>query len=375
MKKKTRFVIAFFAALMILFSLFSGCNSLAPVNPSTASSATAAPPPSETQAPVQTTAAPQPSAAATVPAGLLAWYYPFPHPFGAACKVGIDAYVKETGVPVNVVIGPEFTMTSEIESIEAMMAQGYKYFGIFSCDAAAANGLYEEMVKKGCQVNNIGWDSAPNSVANFVISTDIEKSAEMEMEYVAKLINYKGSIMVCSESTTDSAIQLRHKGIDKILAKYPDMKVGVELTDMLTVEACTTKIGDALSANAGKVDGIVSLGYTCTQALCNVLSDIYQKGTKHIAAVGVDSDEVIAKNIKDGVFDATCVQNPYGIGYISGEVMKLEYQGWTPKSGMYHIDTGAIMADKSNIDSTAAAFTDLTNKIISTLTTNYMEKK
>lgn len=360
MKKTTLTLLAMILVLSML--AVSGCNEVTPAESS-----------SEPKSEAASEAVSESSSEANYE-GLLAWYYPFPHPFGEACKAGIDAYVEETGIPVKVLIGPEFTMTSELESIEALMGQGYKHFGIFSVDAAAANGLYEEMVEKGCTVNNIGWDSAPDSVASHLIATDIGKAAEMELEYLAELMDYKGNIAIVYESLEDSAIQLRRAAVDKILAKYPDMTIALELSDMKTVEAATMKIQDGLSAKLGEIEGIASLGFTCSQALVNVLSDMYQQGADRIFAVTIDSDDMIDNAIKDGILDATCVQNPFGIGYISGEVFRLQADGWTPKEGKYHIDTGVIMADKSNIDNTTAVFEELTKTIMDTLTTEYMEK-
>jgi ABC-type sugar transport system substrate-binding protein len=367
MKKTTLMLLAMILVLSIL--ALNGCNGVSP-------SSTARPGPETTskEAPEVTSKEAPEVTSKTNYEGLLAWYYPFPHPFGEACKAGIDAYVRDTGIPVKVLIGPEFTMTSEIESVEALMGQGYKHYGIFSVDAAAANGLYEEMVAKGCTVNNIGWDSAPDSAASHLIATDIGKAAEMQLEYLAELMGHEGNIAIVYEALEDIAIQQRRAAVDKVMSKYPDMKVELELSDMKTVEASTIKIQDGLSAKAGSIDGIAALGFTCSQALVNVLSDLYQQGADKMFVVTIDSDDMIDNAIKNGIIDATCVQNPYGIGYISGEVFRLQADGWRPKEGKYHIDTGAIMADKTNIDNMGAIFEALTKQIMDTLTTEYMKK-
>ena len=115
--------------LVLSILALNGCNGVSP-------SSTARPGPETTskEAPEVTSKEAPEVTSKTNYEGLLAWYYPFPHPFGEACKAGIDAYVRDTGIPVKVLIGPEFTMTSEIESVEALMGQGYKHYGIFSVD-------------------------------------------------------------------------------------------------------------------------------------------------------------------------------------------------------------------------------------------------
>lgn len=307
--------------------------------------------------------------------GQLAWYYPFPHPFGEACKEGAEAYVKETGVPINIVIGPEFTMQSELENIEAMEAQGYKYFMVFSVDAAAADGMYEEGAQKGYVFNNIGWGTSDDTAAWSLVSTNIYESAYKAMEYVGEKLGYKGGVMLTYETLTDAACQDRKRAVEDYCKDHPDMKVVAEAFDVTTVAEASSKIENTLNANVGNVDAIVSLGFTCTQALVTTLGDYYDRGGEKMVCIGIDTDDLIFEGIKNDILDATVAQNSWGIGYISGEVLRLEAEGYTMKDGCYHIDTGIVMVDKNNLDTYNNDLEAVTKDIVENLTTQYMEKK
>ncbi len=306
--------------------------------------------------------------------GLLAWYYPFPHVFGEGCKAGVDAYVEETGIPIKVMIGPDFTQESENEKVEALLSQGYQYFGIFGVDGAGSNGLYQEIVDAGGMVNNLGWDSAQPTPASHLISTDIGKSAEMGMEYLAELMGYEGKVMACYGPIVDTTFPTRQNAVNSVIAKYPDMELAVELTDMITNEDALMKMEDGLTSHEGEIDGIISLGANSSTAACTILDEMYSKGADRMYSVLIDMDDTISNAISNGVIDATIVQNEYGIGYISGEVLKLQADGYKPKEGAYHIDTGIVVVTKDNIGDYAGDLEAVTQQILGTLTTSYMEK-
>ena len=306
--------------------------------------------------------------------GLLAWYYPFPHPFGEACKEGAEAYVEETGVPINIVIGPEFTLTSELESLESMASEGYKYFMVFSVDAAACDGLYEEFEERGITCNNIGWGTTDETMAHHLVSTNIYESAYKAMEFIGEKLDYKGGIMLAYESPSDAAALERKAAVKDFLAEHEDMELVAEAFDVMTTAEASAKIENTMNANEGKIDAIVSLGFTCTQALVTTLGDYYERGGDKIYCMGIDTDDLIFEGIRNDILDATIAQNSWGIGYISGEVMRLEADGWVPKEGGYHIDTGIVLVNKDTIDTYDQDLKDLTKEIVANLTTEYMEK-
>ena len=305
--------------------------------------------------------------------GKLAWYFPCVVAFGENLRAGVEAYSAENNVPIKVITGTDFTQNAENAQVEALLGMGYKYYSIAGVDGAGVNGLYEQLVDEGCVVNNMGWDSLHPTVANHLIATDIPLSAEKGAEKLCELMGYKGNILVCFGPITDTTYPDRRNAILSVIDKYPDMKIVTELADMITPEATLTKFSDGLTAHMNEIDGILSVGAD-PASICSVLEDVYAKGADRMKSVLIDIDDVVVEAIKNGTIDGTIVQNEFGIGYISGEVLRLQADGWVPKEGAYHIDTGIVFVDKNNIDSYAEDLEVVTADILAKLTTDYMEK-
>jgi ribose transport system substrate-binding protein len=304
--------------------------------------------------------------------GKLACHFPIPTMFGENCFAGVAAYTKDTGVPVKTIMGVEFTQTAQNAQIETLLSQGYKYFGIFGADGAGTNGLMQELESQGCISDNLGWDSVHPTVAKHLVATDLGKAAAIATEKLCELMNYKGNIIVCYGFTAELSYKQRKEAVASVVAKYPDVKIIAELSDMTTPESTLAKFNDGLVAHEGKIDGIVAVG-AYGSSISSVLEEQYQKGAKRMKCVLIDIDDVMIKHIKAGVFDGTIVQNEFGIGYIGSEVLRLQADGWKPKEGMYHIDTGVVYVDKTNIDNYSGQLTGVTKQILQDLTTKYMQ--
>ena len=83
---------------------------------------------------------------------------------------------------------------------------------------------------------------------------------------------------------------------------------------------------------------------------------------------------VILEAIENGVIDATRAQNPYGIGYISMLLCKYLAEGWTPREGVYSVDTGAVMVAQDNVSTYSEDLQAVTADIVSRIEADYLEK-
>ena len=77
------------------------------------------------------------------------WYAPAPHPYFEDVRKGVEAYVAETGIAVEMQIGPDWTQDSQNQRMEALTANGFNAFSVYPADASGANGLYEELTAAG----------------------------------------------------------------------------------------------------------------------------------------------------------------------------------------------------------------------------------
>jgi ribose transport system substrate-binding protein len=306
----------------------------------------------------------------------IVWYVPAPHPFFEEQKKGVEQFQKETSIQVQEQVGPDWKQPSETSSVEALAAKGYKYFSIYPSDASGANSLYDELTKQGVTFINVGASSLQPTSAAFCVATDVKTAAMVATENLIKLMGGKGNLINVLEVLNDPNTVLRKQGIEEVVKKYPDIKIIQEISGMSSQEEAVQKVGDALTANINKVDGIIATGMTTSVAVAQVLTDYKTKGgNRTIHSIGIDTDPVVVKAIKAGVMDATISQNPIGQGYLSCSIFKLMSEGYTKKAGTYMIDSGIALVTKDNLDTFSSDIQKVTDQIKADLTTKYLEKK
>lgn len=307
----------------------------------------------------------------------IAWYAPAPHPYFDEVKKGVEKFIKDEGTDVIIQIGPDWTQASENEKVEALAAQGITALSIYPCDASGANGLYEELTSKmGVNIINFGTDTAKPTTASFAVATDVKQAAFDAAEAVIKMMGEKGNILNVLEVLEDPNTTLRKQGVEEAVAKYPDVKIIQEIAGIKTQEDAVSKIESALSANVGKIDGIVCTGLVTSVGMTQTLGDYYQKqgDDKHIFTVAIDTDSGVMKGIEDGIVDATIAQNPLGHGYISCKILKYMDEGYKVKEGQYFINAGNVLVTKDNLTTFEQDLEKVTDEILGKLTTDYLVK-
>jgi len=370
MKKITRVLLSAVLAGSFIFLTACGQTTAASTTKAPAGDVTAA----QTTASADETEAPATQAASNLK---LAWYAPAPHPYFDEVKKGVEQFAADTGIEVIIQVGPDWTQASENEKVEALIAQGVNALSIYPCDASGANGLYEEIHEKmGVNVINFGTDTAHPTAASFAVATDVEQAAYDAAKGVIELMGGKGNILNVLEVLEDPNTALRKIGVERAAAEYPDVKIIQEIAGIKTQEEAVSKIESALSANVGKVDGIVCTGFVTSVGMTQTLTDYYAKqgDSKHIYAVGIDTDTGVIKGIEDGIIDATIAQNPLGHGYISCMLLKYLSEGYTVKDGEYFINSGNVLVTKDNLTTYAADLEVVTQDILASLTTKYLVK-
>ena len=386
MEKKSRTLSAAVIMMVVLSMILGACAPAqttpapAPAKPTDAAAPAPAPAkptdvPAPAPAPAKPTDVPAPAPAPAASDFKVVWYAPAPHPYFEDVKKGVEAFEKDFGVTVEKQIGPDWKQDSQNQRMEALAAKGYQYFSVYPTDASGANGLYEELTKKGVKLINFGASTAEPTTASFAVATDVKVAAMAATEELIKSMGGKGNIINVLEVLEDSNTVKRKAGVEEVVAKYPDVKIIQELSGMKSVEEAVQKVGDSLSANVDKVDGILATGFTPSVAIAQVLSEYKSKGgTRAIHAVGIDTDPVVMKAIEDGVMAGTIVQNPFGHAYLSLMLLGYLSQGYTPKPGQYFVNAGFAFASKANLTTYADDIQKVTQQIKNDLLSTYLQK-
>ncbi|WP_010253604.1 sugar ABC transporter substrate-binding protein [Treponema primitia] len=300
------------------------------------------------------------------------FYFPAPHSYFNDLQTGSTAWVKDTGNKVTVEYGPEFSINTESEKVNALVAaNGFNAITIYPLPGV--NGLFEELTKRGINIINIGADSSTSNpkgtdtTAAFCLATDVRQAAYDAAITVIDKMGGKGTLLNILEVLTDPNTVLRQEGVKQACTER-----GItyrETAGIEAIDAATQKATDILTANPDAM-GVVSTGMIATQGLISVLDGM----NRQIFAVTIDTEEGTLNAIKKGTIYGTVAQNPYGQTYLSLEILKAMHDGAKPRPGKYFIDSGTVMVTKDNVDSYANDINAMTQKIKNNLYTEYLTK-
>ena len=306
-----------------------------------------------------------------------AWYAPAPHPYFEEMKKGVVGFAKEFGVDVNMVVGSSWTQGPEDQDIRALVADGYNLLSVFPCDPSGANGLYAEIVERGVFVNNFGATTTWPTPAGFYSGTDIPACAAQAAEALAKLVNFKGNVILAVGALGDLNAQKCSIAARNVFAKYKGIKILQEVSDMSSVEVAQEKMESAISSNIKVLDGILMTDYTPTDAAATVLAEYYEKNpkAKHIFVIGRDDTEKVLNAIRSGIIDGTSAQNAYGMGYLPMLLLKYQSEGWVRKNDKaYNVFSGHMIVTKKNVNTYQAELVALVKDIKSKMEKDYLKK-
>ena len=306
-----------------------------------------------------------------------AWYAPAPHPYFEEMKKGVVGFAKEFGVDVNMVVGSAWTQGPESQDVRALVADGYNLLSVFPADPGGANGLYEEIVERGVLVNNFGATTVWPTPAGFYSGTDIPACAAQAAEALAKLVNFKGNVILAVGALGDLNSKKCSEAAREVWAKYPGIKILQEVSDMASVEVAQDKMQSAISANINVLDGILMTDYTPTSAATVVLAEYYEKNpkAKHIFVIGRDVPAEVLDAIRSGIFDGATSQNAYGMGYLPMLLLKYQSEGWVRKNdAAYNVYSGHMIVTKANIDTFEKELIAYVADIKARLTTDFLKK-
>lgn len=298
----------------------------------------------------------------------IVWYGNAPHPYISEVRDGVEAFVRDSGLPIYCTLGQEWTQDNQNVNVEALSTLGYRAFSLYPGDPAGANALFKLLQGRGQQVVAYGAEPALPTPALFTVATDIKGSAMTATEELIRLMGGRGRILNLLEAVTDVNTRKRDEGIREVVAKRPGVEVAQTLSDMMQMGEATTKIQSALAARANEIDGIIATGFNPTVAAASILTE-WHKDPRHrrIRFIGIDTHPTVLQAIRTGAIDATVAQNPFGHGYASCALLQRLTEGWTPRQRYQFINAGIIIVTKANVDTYPAEVRKKTDALLADL--------
>lgn len=211
-------------------------------------------------------------------------------------------------------------------------------------DAEALKPVVEKAAAANIPVVNIDSPVNTDKIVSF-IATDNIKAAQIAADTLAELIGKKGKIAIINHQPGAGTAMMRENGFkEEIKNKYPDIQI---VTTQYSMGDKTKAMNQALDIMTANPD--LAGFYACNEgSTVGVAQAIKQRNaTGKIKLVGFDKSQDTINAIKEGMLQATMVQNPYKMGNLG---VQFAYDTLQGKEVEKKVDTGVTVITKDNIE-------------------------
>ena len=269
------------------------------------------------------------------------------HEYWKAIHAGAVKASHELGVEI-VWKGPlkEDDVDEQIQIMETFIAANVSAFVLAPLDKRALERPVREAKNKG--IPTIVIDSALRGDAHAsFISTNNYKGGVLGAEYISKLMNGKGKLILVRVQEGSASSTKREEGfLDTIKAEFPGIKILSEnqyggITTETAYRTC-----ENLLNRFREVEAIFTPNESTTFGCLRALQDRGLAGK--ILFVGFDSSEKLIEALSKRELHGLVVQNPLKMGYLGVNIAVSVLKGDPYEK---RIDTGAVVATPDNMDS------------------------
>jgi ribose transport system substrate-binding protein len=253
------------------------------------------------------------------------------------------------GVPVEIIWkGPlrEDDRDQQIQVVENFTSRRVSGIVLAPLDSQALVSPVASAVQSGIPV--VVMDSALKSddYISFV-ATDNFRGGQLAGEFLAKLLNGKGNVIMLRYAVGSASTEEREKGFLDALAKVPGIKlISTDQYAGATVETAYQASQNLLNRFGNEVDGVFCVAEPATIAMTKALRDIGKAAGK-VKMVGFDSGSQSVLDMKNGDVQGLAVQNPLLMGYLAVTTMVKHLQGEKVEK---RIDTGVVLVTPETME-------------------------
>jgi ribose transport system substrate-binding protein len=223
--------------------------------------------------------------------------------FITAGKAGMESFAKANNIQL-VWNSANNDVSTQANQVDQLINAGVDAIIVVPVQADSLTPQIASANAKKIPILAVNAELTSTDLSASVQPDDVAAGAQ-EMQMMADKLGGKGNIVVLQGPLGGSGEINRGKGIDQVLAKYPNIKVLAKDTANWKREEAVNKTKNWISAFGDKIDGVVSenddMGLGALQALKEAGT------TKPI--VGIDGIEDGLNAVKSGEFIGTSLQN------------------------------------------------------------------
>jgi ribose transport system substrate-binding protein len=224
--------------------------------------------------------------------------------FITAGKEGMDAYAKANDIELlwNSANNDVSTQASQVDSL---INQGVDAIIVVPAQADSLAPQVASAKAKNIPLLAVNAALESADLSGNVQPDDVAAGAQ-EMQMMADKLGGRGNIVVLQGPLGGSGEINRGKGIDQVLAKYPDIKVLAKDTANWKRDEAVNKTKNWISSFGPQINGVVAqnddMGLGALQAF-------KEAGRTGVPIVGIDGIEDGLNAVKSGEFIGTSLQN------------------------------------------------------------------
>lgn len=271
-------------------------------------------------------------------------------PFCISIQRGAEAAAEELGVELTVISPSTPDTASQIEQLNAVLANAPDALILQPFDAAALLPVVNEFSTEGVPTITVDGDIADPSARLSLISSDNEAGGAFAADSLAELIGEEGKVAYFGYSPGLASTDARLAGFESQIATYDGIEyLGAQYSadDQAEVAA---QLAALLQAEPD-LAGVFAAAESHAIGVAAALRDSGQAGEISVVAFDGAPDEVVA--LQDGSISLLVVQKAFDMGRLAIEqaVAYLE-DGTEPASETY---TDYVNVTSDNIDDPAVA--------------------
>lgn len=235
------------------------------------------------------------------------------HLFWVAVEAGVRAAGREFAVEV-LWNGPatETEYTRQIQILEAMVARRVDGIAIAAAERKALVQPVERAVKLGIPVTIFDSGLDTEQYMSY-IATDNVEAGRMGARALGGLVGGKGNVAIVLHATGSQSTMDREQGFEEVIGKeFPDIRIVARQYGMSSRAKSLEAAENILTAHPD-LAGIFASTEPSAAGISLALKSRNLAGK--VKFVGFDSSDAMIEDLKNGVMQATVIQNPFLMGF------------------------------------------------------------
>jgi ribose transport system substrate-binding protein len=263
--------------------------------------------------------------------------------YWAAMRVGAEAAAREFNVSLNFTAPyDERNIESQIELVDEAVVRAADAIVIAAIDYNKLAQVTEKAYDSKIPV--IITDSQVNTKKiNSYIATDNYSAGRKAGEKLLELTGKGSNIAIVNFIKGAKNAEQREEGVLKAITDSGEANV-VAKEYSSSNEQLSYEITKKLINNHKELDGIAALNDTTAEGVAQAIEELGFSGKIKLVAFDSSSEEI--EYIERGIIQATVIQKPFNMGYLSVKYAAMAARGQKIPE---NIDTGSILIDKQSM--------------------------